>query len=248
MMSNNRKDTSMKNNLIAIVVLILFPFFYTLGQDRIDVIYLKNGDILKGTIIENVQKKYVKIELTGGSTLTVKYSNILKFTKEKVSTDSQIKQQPRQQESSSQSDAQKMMYYENEKKSPTTAVLLSILLTSTGHLYADNWGRGLLFSAARVGGVVLALTAGYTSDVYSTPNPYGYSWNYYYNTETRITAWFYIGFGVALVSAVWEAIDASAQVDKFNERLYNKIMEKKQYNFNIVPSKNGLQLQLSYSF
>ena len=229
-------------------MLCLFVLSYAIGQTRIDVIHLKNGDVLKGEIIENIPNDHVKIELTGGSTLTVKYSNILKFTKEKIPTESQIQQQPRQQESSSQSDAKKMIYYENEKKSPTTAVLLSILLTSTGHLYADNWGRGLLFSAARVGGVVLALTAGYTSDVYSTPNPYGYSWDYYYNTETRITAWFYIGFGVALVSAVWEAIDASAQVDKYNERLYNKIMEKELFNINIVPSKNGLQLQLSYSF
>lgn len=53
-------------------------------QDYIDVIYLKNGDIIKGTIIENAPNNYIKIEIAGGSVFTIKYEDILKMTREKV--------------------------------------------------------------------------------------------------------------------------------------------------------------------
>jgi len=52
--------------------------------EYIDVIYLKNGDIIKGTIIENAPNNYIKVEIAGGSIITIKYSDILKMTKEKV--------------------------------------------------------------------------------------------------------------------------------------------------------------------
>jgi len=232
----------MKNSLLCFGFLLALVVQSSLAQDRIDVIHLKNGDILKGTIIENVPNDYVRIELQGGSVFTVKYSDILKFTKEKPSSPEQ-QIQPKQQSPDAQPDVQKMMYYEKEKKSSGTAVLLSLVVTSAGHAYAGNWGRGLLFTAGRVGGVVLALTAGIQTKTES-----GGYYYYYSYTTTEITAWYYIGLGATLVFAIWEAIDASAEVDRYNEDLYNKIMGKKPFGLNIVPSKNGPQLQLSYSF
>lgn len=230
----------MKTIWLSVAFLLSLAFQSSLAQDRIDVIHLKNGDVLKGTIIENVPNDYVRIELQGGSIFTVKYSDILKFTKENPSSlEPQV--QPKPPESNTQQDIQKMMYYEKEKKSSGTAVLLSLVVTSAGHAYAGNWGRGLLFTAGRVGGAVLALTAG----IKTTTETSGY---YYSYTTTEITAWYYIGLGAILVFAIWEAIDASAEVDRYNEDLYNKIMGKKPFGLNIVPSKNGPQLQFSYSF
>ena len=52
------------------------------AQEKTDVIYLKNGDVRKGTIIENVPNDYVKIETSDGSIFTVKYADIQKMTKE----------------------------------------------------------------------------------------------------------------------------------------------------------------------
>jgi len=51
-------------------------------QERVDVVYLKNGDIVKGMLVENVPNNYVKIQIDGGSSLTIKYSDIEKFTVE----------------------------------------------------------------------------------------------------------------------------------------------------------------------
>jgi hypothetical protein len=53
-----------------------------LGQERRDVIYLKNGDVIKGIIVENVFNDYVRIEFLGGSILSYKYVDIEKITKE----------------------------------------------------------------------------------------------------------------------------------------------------------------------
>jgi hypothetical protein len=234
----------MKTSLFLLILAFCLAVSSSLAQDRIDVIHLKNGDILKGTIIENVPNDYVRIELQGGSVFTVKYVDILKFTKEKQSADVQTLQRPTKTEPSGIEDVQKMMYYEKDKKSSGTAVLLSLVITSAGHAYAGNWGRGLLFTAGRVGGAVLALTAGIETNTYSSG---GYYYSYSYS-ETKITTWYYVGFGAILVFAIWEAIDASAEVDRYNENLYNKIMGKKPFGFNIVPSKNGTQLQFTYNF
>ncbi len=72
----------MKKNFTT-VLLFLFLSSLIYSQQYQDVIYLKNGDIVKGVIIENVPDKYVKVEVTNGSIITLSYSNILKFTKEK---------------------------------------------------------------------------------------------------------------------------------------------------------------------
>jgi len=71
--------------LIILFMLVIFCSF-SLGQERIDVIHLNNGDIVKGIIIENVPNDYVRIELQGGSIFTYKYAKIAKFTKEMPTT------------------------------------------------------------------------------------------------------------------------------------------------------------------
>lgn len=51
-------------------------------QNTIDVVYLKNGDVLKGIIIENALDKYIKIELEGGAILSYNYDDIDTFSQE----------------------------------------------------------------------------------------------------------------------------------------------------------------------
>jgi hypothetical protein len=75
----------MKRILCSFAIILFFSLSYVFGQARVDVITLKNGDVLKGEIVENVPNNYVKIELPGGSMLTVKYSDIEKFSREKPS-------------------------------------------------------------------------------------------------------------------------------------------------------------------
>ena len=66
-----------KSFLLPIILLSLL-----ICQTTRDVVLLKNGDIIKGTIIENVFNDYIRIELVGGSILTFQYSEIINITKD----------------------------------------------------------------------------------------------------------------------------------------------------------------------
>ena len=56
------------------------------AQSYIDVVKLKNGDVIKGKIIENVINDHIRIELQGGSILTYQYAQIESLEVEKKST------------------------------------------------------------------------------------------------------------------------------------------------------------------
>jgi hypothetical protein len=75
----------MRTLLLCLCILIVMSAV-GLGQEKVDVVYLKNGDIRKGTIIENVPNEYVKVETGDGSIFTIKYADIQKMTKEAKST------------------------------------------------------------------------------------------------------------------------------------------------------------------
>jgi hypothetical protein len=66
------------------ILTIIFLLSFLHSQTTIDVVQLKNGDIIKGIITENVFNDYIRIELAGGSILTFQYSEILNITKETV--------------------------------------------------------------------------------------------------------------------------------------------------------------------
>lgn len=69
---------------ILLVCLLIQIVLFSCGlcQEKSDVIYLKNGDIRKGTIIENVPNDYIKVETADGSIFTIKYADIQKMVKE----------------------------------------------------------------------------------------------------------------------------------------------------------------------
>ncbi|MHB2154066.1 hypothetical protein ACX8XN_06680 [Calditrichota bacterium GD2] len=143
--------------------------------------------------------------------------------------------------------AEKFMLYETAKKNGTTAVVLSCLLSSTGHAYAGNWGRGLLFTAARIGCAVFALTVGTETKTEQVS---------YYYTEQKVetTPAYTIGMVGALVVAIWEMVDANNEVKKYNAKLYEKIFgEKQSIGLRLMPKvdRNGTfipNMTISYNF
>ena len=74
----------MINNKCKSILTIIFLLSFLHSQTTIDVVQLKNGDIIKGIITENVFNDYIRIELAGGSIITFQYSEILNITKETV--------------------------------------------------------------------------------------------------------------------------------------------------------------------
>jgi len=134
-------------------------------------------------------------------------------------------------DSATQSHTQKLKYYESEMKNKTVAVVLAFI-PSAGHAYAGNWGRGLLFAAGELGGIVLAFSAGIEGS----------------RSLGQINDWYWIGLWTAVGIRGWEFFDAAAEVDRYNDALYKKIVGKKSYGLNIIPTKNGLLLHFTYIF
>jgi hypothetical protein len=170
-----------------------------------------------------------------------KYDEIEKFDFEKK------KEQPQERNTTAAfDDAQKMMLYESQKKNPTMAVAYSCLLPSAGHAYAENWGRGLLFTGGRVLCSVLAITQGIKTETVE------YGWGQSYE-EVKVTDMYYIGIGGALVLGIWEMFDASSEVTKYNQRLYKRIVLGEPdlgmtLTPSIIPTKNGAKFMLALNF
>lgn len=123
-------------------------------------------------------------------------------------------------------------FFVREKKSNATAVILSLLLTSTGHAYGGNWTRGLLFSAGRIGSGVIA-AAGVKG-----------SGGFFFSKPPEPTGLFYIGVVTGILFTVWEAVDASREVDKYNE----EIIHTKAFDITISPDNQKAQFTFHYSF
>ena len=71
----------MKSFRLFILIVLIPSIVFT--QSYIDIVKLKNGDIVKGKIIENKINEYVRVELQGGSIFTYKYSEITSLEVEK---------------------------------------------------------------------------------------------------------------------------------------------------------------------
>lgn len=73
----------MKQMRPIIAGLLLFVVFIATAQENLeDVVYLKNGTIYRGIIIEQVPNESIKIEIAGGSVFHVAMADIQKITKE----------------------------------------------------------------------------------------------------------------------------------------------------------------------
>jgi len=74
----------MKKYINRVVILGLF-LSNIFSQSIIDILELKNGDIIKGEIIENKINQYIRIKLEGGSILRYEYDKIEEIKREDIS-------------------------------------------------------------------------------------------------------------------------------------------------------------------
>lgn len=184
-----------------------------------DVVHLKNGSIVKGTIVENVPGDYIKIETSDGSIFVFKMREIAKFMKEKAET-TRYAGSPVSPDAAAQ--------YETQKKLPAVGVLLSgFLLPGSGHLYAGEIGWGLGYLALESGLFVSALTVGYSSYTYAG-NAYSGSYNY-----TRVNGYFYVALITLGVLHVIDTIHAYFSVEGYNRNLRRKLGIPEYYSQNV---------------
>ncbi len=67
---------------IIFIILMLVLSINLFAENYIDVVYLHNGSIIKGTIIENIFNESIKIETADGSIFIFDYDEVLKLERE----------------------------------------------------------------------------------------------------------------------------------------------------------------------
>lgn len=72
------------NSILFSIFISLFPFLLHSQNNYNDVVYLKNGEIRKGIIVERVPSESLKIKTSDGSIFVFKMENISKITKELI--------------------------------------------------------------------------------------------------------------------------------------------------------------------
>ena len=185
----------MKRTLLFFVCLMgmTFAFAQTSLQD---VVYLKNGSIIRGDIIEMVPGETVKIITSDGSVFVHDYADVQKFTKEQpVSTINKNA-------------------YSVEKKSPWLSGFLSFCIPGLGQFYNGESRKGWVDLATSLGGFT-GMYAGAAMVVY------GVDYELLYG-ETRdgmiITGTLFMLGGMSLMigNGIHSIVDAARSSNRIN--------------------------------
>ena len=164
------------------------------AQQLEDVVYLKDGGVIRGTIIEQRPGESILIRTRDGNQFRFTMDQIDRITKEPVQGVQQPPQPPPQQFRQTGPGA----------KSPGTGVLISLLITGGGQIYNEEPVKGVIMLAAAVGFTAIAIGGidEYDCDPFESCSPWMLP----------------VGLGGALVMKVWSIIDASAGAKRWNER------------------------------
>ena len=81
--SKTNKRTEMKRIVLS-MLLALGSVAFCMAQEMQEVVYLKNGSIIRGTIIEQVPDKSLKIQTNDGSIFAYEMAEVDKITKEQA--------------------------------------------------------------------------------------------------------------------------------------------------------------------
>ena len=122
--------------LIACVVAFLANT-QVLAQELEDVVYLKNGGIVRGTIFEQLPDKSLKIARFDGKVFRYKMKEIDKISKETVMR----------------------MHAIGKKKNPMVALGLSFPIIGAGQFYNGQYTKGVIQLGAAIVGLGLTLSA-----------------------------------------------------------------------------------------
>lgn len=173
-----------------------------------DVVYLKDGGVVRGIIIEQIPNQSILIRTRDGNQFRFQMDQIARIARETVAV-SPPPPAPQQAE------------FGTATKSPGTALFLSFLIPGAGQVYNGQAGKGLLHFAL-AGAATWAALAGFGSEA-CAGGPYTY-WDAW--EERYATAWSeggdcglgYAGLGVALGVRVWSMVDASVSANRINRR------------------------------
>ena len=163
-----------------------------------DVVYLKNGSVVRGIIVEQIPNETLKIRTQGGSEFVFKMSDVLKISKELPVVKPPDRAPGRVPPSS----------YIKEKD-PALALILSCVLAGAGQFYVEEYNKAYahwLITIVSVGFMVKGLEDNYI-DIYN--NSYDLDGD---------DSYVVIGILAGLTNLVVSIVSAPSQARAFNER------------------------------
>ena len=164
-----------------------------------DVIHLKNGETVRGTIVEQIPGESLKIQTADGSVFVYTIYEIAEITREPVM---------KMEEG----------FIKSKKKNPWLASGLSLLIPGTGQFYNDQQKKGLPQLGVALAGAGLMWWA--VKDNYETWDSYenNPSWNALdWIDEDGDDKLFYLGTPLWLGSLVWSVVDANRSANRINQ-------------------------------
>ena len=208
----------MKRTILFFVCLMgmTFAFAQTSLQD---VVYLKNGSIIRGDIIEMVPGETIKIMTSDGSVFVHDYADVEKFAKEKPMNLTTINNS----------------IYNVEKKSPWLSGALSFFIPGLGQFYNGENRKGWVDLATSLGGFTGMYAGAYMV-------VWGSSYDYYYgepNDGMIITGalLMFAGMGTMLVNGIHSIVDAAKSSNRINaENGFVMYQINDRYAFGMQPS------------
>lgn len=179
-------------------VYLLMSFLFVIAlsvkaqQNFEDVVYLKNGSIIHGVIIEQIPNQSIKIQTKDGNVFVYTISEVQKMTKEQVAPTYTVT--PKYQPS-----------VNPQYKNPNSAMLWSLLLTGGGQFYNGENSKAIIMLGANV----------VSWGCYFIGAPYydNYNGDYY-----EPSALYYLGIVGILGTGIWSVLDASNSAKVINRK------------------------------
>ena len=184
----------MKRTILFLACLMGMTFAFAQTNLQ-DVVYLKNGSIIRGDIVEMVPGEMVKIQTSDGSVFVHAFADVEKFTKEQavINTNTTIAL---------------------EKKSPWLSGFLSFCIPGLGQFYNGEFRKGWGDLATSLGGVCGMYAGAYmiswgavNTDQWGNPDG---------ALVTSGAIVMLAGMGVVLVNGIHSIVDAAKGSKRYN--------------------------------
>ena len=175
-----------------------------------DVVHLKNGSIIRGTIIEQVPNESLKIKTADGSVFVYTMDEVAKITKEE-------KPNAYRPVARGTTPGYATGTPIGSRKDPTMAFVWSLIIPGGGQFYNGQPAKGII----QLGLVV----TGYVFFFVFYPETYWYDYYYYdpyygwgYEEDDGNAALSFGGLAVAMLAQIWSLIDAPMSASSINRR------------------------------
>jgi TM2 domain-containing membrane protein YozV len=128
----------MKNFFLTTIIFLILGISITYAQEVLqDVVYLKNGAIIHGVIVEQIPNESIKIKTNDGNIFVFKMTKIQKIAKENIK--------------------KPVKKTRIRMKSPALAFSLSFITPGTGQFYNGQVGKGILQFGVTIPCAVIAI-------------------------------------------------------------------------------------------